>query len=138
MNTRTLLLSALLGLLVPAPPGGAPAGGVVTGGGASGSDPAPRISRVSLRPSRFRATGRRSGTRIRFTLSEPARVTITVERRVGRLRLSGRRGANVKPFSGRLAGRLLPPGRYRVRLVAVDASNQRSEPRVARFTVLRA
>jgi len=129
-------------------------------GGGAGSDRPPRISRLSLSPSRFRTGGRRSGTSIRFTLSEPARVTGTIERavagrrvrgacrtdrrakrctrwrRAGRLRFSGRQGANARRFSGRLAGQPLTAGRHRLRLVAVDAARQRSRPRVARFTVL--
>jgi len=142
-TTDGALIARLQGEGAPAP---------VPGGGGAGSDPPPRISRLSLSPNRFRAGGRRSGTRIRFTLSEPARVTGTIERavcrtdrrakrctrwrRAGRLRFSGRQGANARRFSGRLAGQPLTAGRHRLRLVAVDAARQRSRPRVARFTVL--
>jgi uncharacterized delta-60 repeat protein len=154
---------ALVARLQGEPPPGGP-GRPVAGPGprrGDGGDPAPRISRLSLSRARFAVTGRRRGTRIRFSLSETARVTATIERAgagrrvrgrcrpagrrgprctlwrpAGRLRLTGRQGANSKRFSGRIAGRLLTPGRYRLRLTAVDAAGQRSRPRAARFTVL--
>jgi hypothetical protein len=40
-------------------------------------------------------------------------------------------------FSGRLAGRRLAPGAYRLRAVAVDAAGRLSAARTARFTVVR-
>lgn len=112
-------------------------------GGGAGADDPPRVTRLSVSPRRFRATGRRRGTHVRFRLSERARVTLTFERavgrrwrRAGRLRLSGRQGANARRFSGRLAGHPLNAGRHRLRVLAVDAAGQRSRPRVARFRVL--
>jgi uncharacterized delta-60 repeat protein len=150
---RGAVVARLHGDAVPGP-GGGPAPG--------GDDQPPRISRLSLHPRRFAVTGRRPGTRIRFTLSEPADVTMTIERarfgrrvggicrpagrsgrrctlwrRAGRMRHAGGAGANSVRFSGRLQGRHLKAGRHRLRLIAVDAAGQRSQPRRARFTVLR-
>ena len=157
--TEGAVIARLQGDRAPAPGGGPGPGAPGPGGGGAGTDRPPRISRLSLSSTRFRA---RLGTRIRFTLSEPARVIVTIERaaagrrvrgacrparpsnrraprctrwrRAGRLRLSGRHGANRKRF----VGRSLTAGRHRLRLLAVDAAGQRSRPRVAHFTVLRA
>jgi hypothetical protein len=150
---RGAVVARLHGDPVPGP-GGEPAPG--------GNDRPPRISRLSLRPRRFAVTGRRPGTAIRFTLSEPAVVTMTIERarssrrvrgrcrpagrsgrrcmlwrRAGRMRHAGRAGANTMRFSGRIQSRPLKAGRHRLRLIAIDAAGQRSQPRLARFTVLR-
>jgi hypothetical protein len=58
--------------------------------------------------------------------------------RSGSFKQAGFEGANVKPFSGRIAGRALRPAHYRVTLVAVDSMGNPSTPRtVLRFTVLR-
>jgi hypothetical protein len=67
-----------------------------------------RVSRVSLRPRSFTA-GR--GTRVRFTLSGRARVTIMAGG-VG-VRVRGHRGVNTVRF-----GRGLRPGRYKLRVSA--------------------
>ena len=105
------------------------------------------------------------GTRFRYTLSEPAGMRITIERattgrRVGTrcLRptraLRGRRpcvrylgrgsfgafgaaGPNSTPFSGRVAGKALAPGRYRALLRATDAAGNRSRQRSATFRIVR-
>jgi DNA-binding beta-propeller fold protein YncE len=143
----------------PAPPG-APA------------DPRPVLSRLSIAPASFRALTAgtsivaRRGSRVAYTLSEPAAVRFTVQRaRTGR-RVGGRcaaltranRGAkrcerygtlagsfaitaktgrNTLRFSGRLRARALAPGRYRLRAVARDAAHQASREKVARFTIRR-
>jgi uncharacterized protein YkwD len=103
---------------------------------------APVLGRLSLSPARLRAGGR--GTTVAFTLSAPATVRLDVERvRAGRAsrRLSGaltrvaRRGANRVRFSGRLGGRRLAPGRYRLRAVATDRAGRRSTLRRVAFRV---
>lgn len=107
----------------------------------------PVISGVSVRPFAFRA---RRGTRVRFTLSERARVSFRVERRVRRrarrfryVRLRGgfsvvrRRGRHAVRFSGRLRRRALRRGRYRLVLVAVDSAGNRSSPKRAGFRIRR-
>lgn len=104
------------------------------------------------------------GTRFRFTLSEDARVAIGIDRtlpgrRVGRacraptralrrrpackryvrrgaLSSAGKLGRNTVRFSGRLRGRGLPAGRYRARLVAIDAGGLRSATRTVAFRVV--
>jgi hypothetical protein len=107
-----------------------------------------------------RIVGRR-GTHFRFTLSEPARVSIAIERalpgrrargrcrkagrgrrctrwsRVGMLGAKAKAGARSLAFSGRFRRRALAPGTYRARIVAVDALGARSAERRLRFRVVR-
>jgi hypothetical protein len=82
---------------------------------------AAELSGVSLHPRAFRA---RRGTTVRFTLSAPARVTLSAGRARGAV--AGRAGANAVRFRPHLR-----PGRYRLRLRAGGASA------TARFTVKR-
>lgn len=103
------------------------------------------------------------GSAFRFELSEPARVTIRIERklrgrRVGRscrvksrrgrrcsvyrrvgvlTRRSRQQGANRVPFSGRLGRKALAAGRYRATLRAFDAAGNRSAARRFGFTIVR-
>jgi hypothetical protein len=79
---------------------------------------------------------------VRFSLSEPATVALAVHKRgakrfvrIGALRRSSAAGGNRVPFSGRLRGRALAPGRYRLTLVARDAAGQRSAPVRRRFRI---
>jgi hypothetical protein len=102
------------------------------------------FSRRSARPAAFgRAPRRRAGATIRYRLTAAARVRFTVERRVSGRRVRGRcveprrsnrrrprcarfvtvrgsfahdgaAGANSLRFSGRVSGRRLAPGRYRL------------------------
>ncbi len=114
----------------------------------------PRLSHVSVSPRRWRmssslphlATAARrhrahTGTRIRFTLSEPATVRIVFARAHVRRRLTlvvhGHAGRNVLRFGGRLSRhRRLRAGRYTLRITAADAIGATSAPRAVRFTVL--
>jgi hypothetical protein len=103
------------------------------------------------------------GTRFRYTLSEPARVTLKIQRalagrRVGlkcmrptsRLRRakrctryrtigtlggSGAQGANATRFTGRLGKRALRRGRYRAVIRATDTAGNRSARQATRFRV---
>lgn len=129
----------------------------------------PELTGLSLSSRRFRSRGRRGGrsplgTTFRFTLSEEARVAISIERRT-RGRRVGRRcrketsrnrkrrrctryvkagsvsraatkGRTRLAFSGRLRGRPLPAGRYRARIVATDAAGNRSRTRTISFTIV--
>jgi hypothetical protein len=125
---------------------------------------APALSRLRVVPRRFRAArrgasnaaGRRA--RVRYRLSEAARVTFRVRRRVaggrgcarsrrarrcvrsrpvpGALVQRGRRGRNVLRLGGRTRGRSLPRGDYVLVARARDASGNRSRVRRARFRVL--
>jgi hypothetical protein len=127
----------------------------------------PRIS-ASLSRRRFvvarRASQRKRGTTIRFTLSEAAGVELTVLRKiagrrsggrclrrarggrrctitrtVGRLPArAGRDGRNSLRFTGKLRGRALTPGAYALRLRATDAAGNRSKPVAVKFRVIAA
>jgi Ca2+-binding RTX toxin-like protein len=113
---------------------------------------APSLSRVDLSRAAFRAARRgaalatrSAGTAVRFTLSEPAAVTFRI-RRVGpggrTVRLRGRivaggdAGANRVVLRGRLRGRTLRPGRYRLVARAVDAAGNRSSARRVAFRIV--
>jgi hypothetical protein len=105
----------------------------------------PSLSALSLKPSRFRVGSR--GTTIAFSLSKPARVTIRFERRTaaghfkkvpGAVRIARAAGHKLLHFKGAVAGRKLTPGRYRLSVVATDASGHASKVRHAKATVLRA
>jgi RTX calcium-binding nonapeptide repeat (4 copies) len=105
------------------------------------------------------------GTTFRYSLSEAATVTFTIERRTSGRKVKGRcrtktrsnarrprcarfrrigsfdaraaAGTNGTPFSGRIKGRPLRPGAHRALLDAVDAAGNRSTRATASFTVLR-
>jgi hypothetical protein len=118
---------------------------------------APTVTRFAMTNTVFapiaaRASAKRRkpkrGTRFRYTLSEAARVTITIERavrrgrrtryrRAGRLTAHKQAGRQSTRFSGRFKRRALRPGRYRARIVAVDALGARSRERRLRFRVVR-
>lgn len=112
------------------------------------------------------AAARPIGARVSFRLSEAARVTFRVERAVrgrrvrgrcvklkrsnrsakrctrhktlgGSFSRSGRAGANRAKFTGRLRGRKLAPGKYRLRAVATDAAANRSRAQRDRFRIVR-
>lgn len=125
--------------------GGDAGGGYDAGGGDAGADVVvPQLS--GLRAGKLR---RGRTTTVRYTLSEAATVTFKAQRRVkrrgklrwvklpGALRHSGRAGANALGFDGRLKGRRLKPGRYRLVAVARDAAGNQAPPQRARFRVVR-
>jgi hypothetical protein len=124
---------------------------------------APARFRAGARVAPRRGSGAAVGTTIRVTLSQAATVRgALVRERPGR-RLGGRctpgarsgarctlrRAAGTLParalgagagsfaFAGRVAGRALAPGRYRLTLTATGADGRRSAPRTLAFTVLR-
>jgi len=124
---------------------------------------APALTKVRAVPSVFapvakraraRATARKvkRGTRFRYTLSEAARVRITIERRgvrkVGKrkrgrfrkvtvLSAAKQAGRQSTRFTGRVRGKALKPGRYRARLVAIDALGARSGERRLKLRIVR-
>jgi hypothetical protein len=136
----------------PAVPGPtAPAGGQ-PGGSAPADAQAPLIGAFRAAPSVFAvararaalAAGVRRGTRFRYTLSEPARVTLRIRRArrggyrtIATLARTGAGGANRIRFTGRIGRRALRPGRYRALLTATDAAGNRSAPRATRFRIAR-
>jgi len=118
----------------------------------------PTLSGLSLSRSRLRPTRRGARSSLAFKLSEVAAVKVFVQRAAngrrvggrcvaitranratrrctryktlaGGLTHQGRQGANTMAFSGRLGGRALAPGRYRLRVVATDTAGNRSAPR---------
>jgi streptogramin lyase len=168
----TQLAGNKIGRLDPAtavPIGGGPGGG--GGPGADRTRPAFQ-GRVSISRRRFSvgraptpftiAQAARSGTQFRFALSEPARVTVKIERKArgrrvrGKCRAkarSGRRctlwksagrsltrqglqGPNAIAFSGRLGRKALALGSYRALITATDAAGNRSRTAKLGFTIV--
>ena len=151
--------SASLGIDVGVP--AEPAPPTVPSSAADDLEPALRLRRLSLSRKRL-AVGR--GTTFRYSLSGPARVRFTIQRRLAgrrvgrhcrpptranrgreecrRLRLVGAvttnatAGRNATEFGGRLGGRALRPGHYRVRAVATSAGGRPAVPRAVGFTVV--
>jgi len=102
---------------------------------ATGDKRAPALSRLSLKGASVRAG---AAARLRFTLSEAARVRVTIERKRGggKLRFrqiatltrKGTTGRNALRLGTRVGGGLLSAGRYRVTLTAVDAVGNAGRP----------
>ena len=156
VENRTAIRTAVARVLADQPPAqpdpveqpGAGSGGQ-PGAGADRTPPA--LGRVKLAPARFAVARRatavaalRRGTTVRYRLSEPAAVTLRVERvkagrrrAAGTLRRSGAAGANRVRFSGRIGRRALPAGRYRLTVRATDAAGNRSKARSATFRIAR-
>lgn len=94
--------------------------------GRAHSTPPPRLSHLTLKPARFKVG---KGTEVAWHDSAAARTTLVILARKkhrgkprwvsqGSLVHRDRRGANALRFSGRLKGKRLRPGRYRLKLVA--------------------
>jgi hypothetical protein len=137
----------------PPPTSGEPGGGAPGTGGSAPDTKAPVVSGFRITRSPF-ALGRAAtpsaaraprGTSFRYSLSEPARVTVTIQRRVaggrrrtvGTLRRSGAAGPNRLRFSGRVGRRALRPGRYQALIRATDAAGNRSARSSVRFRIVR-
>ena len=146
------------------PGGGDPGGGggdPGAGGGPSTDTVAPALAALALSPARFRAH-----TTILYTLTEQAAVVFRVERRragrkskgrcvkpakrnrghrkckrfarlKGSFAHSGTEGANAFEFDGRLGGKRLGPGRYRLVAVANDAAGNRGKAKRTGFSIKR-
>lgn len=106
----------------------------------AGDTTAPIVSNLRLKPTRFRA---RRGTRGSFALTEPARVTLTVQRRRGRrfvragsVKLSGKPGRNTFKLR-KLGRRRLASGSYRLIATAVDPAGNASRKVRVGFRVRR-
>jgi DNA-binding beta-propeller fold protein YncE len=115
------------------------AGGAAGGGGGGGKGGQGRSDTAAPRVSGLRAFVRRGAPTLRFRLSEPARVRVVLQRTgpggrrstaVGRA-VVRRSRAGVSTLA--LPRRRLGSGRYRVRVVATDASGNRSAARTARL-----
>jgi subtilisin-like proprotein convertase family protein len=110
-------------------------------------------------------SGAKKGTTFRYSLSEAAAVTFTIQRklkgrkvgrkckkptrrnrsrrrcarykRAGAFRQQAVAGRNSKAFSGRIGRKSLRPGRYRALLVATDATGNKSKSAKVAFRVLK-
>jgi hypothetical protein len=131
--------------LVATSAGGTSAGGQVDFTTApGGANPGLSLTGFKLTPSRFRAAPRK-GTTFAFSVSQPSRVTITFERAnkggryvkvPGKLSVKAAGGKRKLRFLGKVGGRRLTPGAYRISAVA-SASAHASPVRRAKATVLR-
>jgi dipeptidyl aminopeptidase/acylaminoacyl peptidase len=138
---------------------GGAGGGGGGGGGGTGTTPdgtAPVITTASLSRSSFAAFRRGAsiarnaprGTRVSYRLSELAKAKLRIERAFkrgtrtryrllkGSFTHSGKAGLNRFRFTGRLRGRKLRPGRYRLVLVATDAAGNKSKARRMKFRIV--
>jgi hypothetical protein len=115
----------------------------------------PVASLLRVTPGLFRAAAarRRARARISYALDEDATVTFTVKRIIqravrGRRRTSyrpmrgsfkdaGEVGGNSLRFSGRMGGRRLRPGLYRLIALPVDAAGNTGNAVLARFRIKR-
>ncbi len=100
----------------------------------------PTLSRVALASSKFSAG---AGTKLRFTLSERARITLVIRTKavghkaklvkVATLRFAGVKGRNTH----RLNTLRLRPRHYTATMTARDAAGRASKPATLRFTIVR-
>lgn len=113
------------------------------------------ISKLRLRPSKFRAESGRGpattrsgkkgrGATLSFLASEAGVTTATVQRRrrghyrrVGSFKLKTRTGANKRHFTGRVKRRPLRPGRYRLKVVETDSAGSKGRSRTVVFRIVR-
>jgi hypothetical protein len=140
----------------------------------TGDTVAPVVSKVSIKPKRFLAgkklrkkTKKRPavGGRLRYTLSEAAKVSVRIDAKLkgkrvkgrcvkprprnrkrrrcnrfvrrGTLSANGKLGANRLNVTGLIKKRKLRPGRYRATITATDEAGNVSEPRPVSFKILR-
>jgi hypothetical protein len=132
----------------------------VTGQGVA-CDPPPTISKFGMTNKVFAPKGKKKkkghtstavkrGTRFTYTLSEPAKVKITIERKKTRegkkskphfakvttLSAQEKSGKQSTSFSGRVKGKPLKPGKYRATIVATDSAGQASAPQKLGFQIV--
>jgi plastocyanin len=99
------------------------------GGGGSTTTPPPKGGDDTVKPTlaKVRPTALRNAVRVRFTLSEPATVTVRVKRRGSRKVIkSARIQAKAGTRSVTLRSKALKKGRYTVEVQARDAFGNRS------------
>jgi len=96
--------------------------------------------RVARRGAAFTAAGAPAGTTLIFVVSEDADLVAQVSRpggrSIGTMVRQVRRGTSRIALSGRVDGRVLAPGRYVLRVIARDVSQNLSRPRRLVFTVV--
>jgi hypothetical protein len=108
---------------------------------------APKLTKLRLSK---RTISRKQATKLKFTLSEPAAVSITVERcaatkrktkrcalptRVATVKRSKLSGAVALKLTRKLPERTLKRGRYRLKVTAIDAAGNRSAAGTTLLTV---
>jgi hypothetical protein len=82
-------------------------------------------------------SGRRVGGRcVKATKTNRRKTRCTRSQTAGTLSIAGKAGANTVAFSGKLRGRALPPGSYRL-LVTAQADGKTSAAATIRFTIAR-
>jgi hypothetical protein len=101
-----------------------------------------RLSAKKVRAARKGATiSRKAGAKLTFTLSEAAAVRVTVLKGTNALSptatIAGQAGRTTRTFSGRLGGKALKRGRYRLQLGAVDLAGNRAKPVRIPFRIVR-
>jgi hypothetical protein len=131
----------------------------------NGNPPPPAVNSPKISSARVSPASFRLGTtaRIKFTLSKLAKYTLAFDQiKAGRKRGkrcvpqsrtvrtgarctafvrratrsgAGRLGANSLAFTGRVAGKALPLGAYRITFVAVDSAGNAAAAKTARFTL---
>lgn len=113
------------------------------------SNPPPALRDLTLMPRTFPAAKRgravsrtgRAGASLRFRMTRGARVEflVTSSRRPepGRFSVRGRRGLNRLRFGGRLRGRALPAGPYRLTASAIARDGPASPPTSVGFRIKR-
>jgi hypothetical protein len=136
------------------PGGGTPGGGNPGGGGGVITPPrdtlAPALTGVRLTPRKLRAAkgatlAVKRGAKLSFSLSEASAVTVTVLKQSGRklkamspsVPLAANAGKTTRRFSARLGGKALKPGRYKLRVAAVDTAGNAAKPATVAFRVVR-
>lgn len=96
--------------------------------------------RVAQRGLAFTAARSRAGTRLIFVVSEDADLVVEVSRpqgmSIGTIVRAASRGTNRVALNGRVDGRPLAPGRYVMKVIARDVSQNLSRPRRLPFTVV--
>jgi hypothetical protein len=109
----------------------------------------PRLRRLSVSPRRFRSARRgpaiavRTGAVVRYRLSAAATVRLTIKRLRGGKRLRGRIehngsvGSNRFRFRGRVGGRVLRAGRYRLVATPIGSSGRPGRSKTVRFRIIR-
>ena len=119
-------------------------------------DPPPTISKFGMTNKSFAPKGGKKkahpskavkrGTKFTYTLSEPAKVKIVIERKkkgkkgsftkVTNLGAQEQSGKQSTPFSGVVKGKPLKPGKYRATITATDSAGQSSAPQMLSFKIV--
>ena len=115
----------------------------------------PALAKLALSSTSFRAarSGRgvvaiaaTTGTRVAISLSEAAKIGLRVQvltkskrwaTKRGSLSIAGKPGVNRFRFTGRINGRALAPGRYRLVVTARDAAGNLSAAKRIGFRIVR-